>query len=179
MEADDQTSGQDVRAIYLRRNSRRLIDRLRRALEPPKPFVLNPAEAIVAPLGRWNLYIGGGGCCVAGYVNIDLFVLPGVDVAADAARLPFPDATFDRIECDAVLEHVPNPATVMREIERALKPGGYAHIVTPFCHPYHEYPKDYQRFTLAGLEELALGGSSKLLKKDGERGPQRPFLSLF
>ncbi len=45
----------------------------------------------------------------------------------------------------------------MREIERVLAPGGYAHVVTPFCHPFHEYPKDYRRFTIDGLKELASG----------------------
>jgi SAM-dependent methyltransferase len=80
-----------------------------------------------------------------------------VDVAADAHQLPFPDNIFTRVECDAVLEHVRDPRVVMREIVRVLAPGGYAHLVTPFCHPFHEYPKDYQRFTLDGLKELASG----------------------
>ena len=128
-----------------------------RALRPPLPFIANPREQIDAPLGRWNLYIGGGGCFVGGYVNLDLFPLAGVDVAADAARLPFGDGLFERVECDAVLEHVPDADRVMREIERVLKPGGYAHVVTPFCHPFHEYPKDYRRFTPDGLCSMAGG----------------------
>jgi len=37
---------------------------------------LNPREAIDAPLGAVELYIGGGGCQTPGYVNIDLFALP-------------------------------------------------------------------------------------------------------
>jgi len=90
-------------------------------------------------------------------VNLDLFPVPGVDVAADAHALPFPDALFTRVECDAVLEHVRDPRRVIQEIARVLVPGGYAHLVTPFCHPFHEYPRDYQRFTLDGLKELASG----------------------
>ena len=128
-----------------------------RLLQPPAPFILNPREPKDFPLGRWNLYIGGAGNVVEGCVNLDLFAVPGVDVAADAHQLPFPDALFTRVECDAVLEHVRDPRRVMQEIRRVLMPGGYAHLVTPFCHPFHEYPKDYRRFTLDGLKELADG----------------------
>jgi hypothetical protein len=42
-------------------------------------------------------------------------------------------------------------------MRRVLAPVGYMHLVTPFCHPLHEYPKDYRRFTLDGLRELACG----------------------
>jgi SAM-dependent methyltransferase len=124
---------------------------------PPALFVMNPREPSEFPLGRWNLYIGGAGRSVQGYVNLDLFPMPGVDLAADAQALPFPDGVFQRVECDAVLEHVRDPRRVMSEIRRVLAPGGYAHLVTPFCHPFHEYPRDYQRFTLDGLKELSAG----------------------
>jgi SAM-dependent methyltransferase len=144
-----------LETFYRTRNSSRLRDRMRRLLDPPAPFILNPAEPKDFPLGRWNLYIGGAGQNVPGYVNLDLFPIPGVDVAADASHLPFPSNIFQRVECDAVLEHVADPSLVMSEIARVLAPGGYAHLVTPFCHPYHEYPKDFRRFTLDGLKQLA------------------------
>lgn len=146
-----------VAQLHERRTSRRWVARLARWLQPPAPLIRNPHEPTHFPLGRWNLYIGGGGSEVPGYVNVDLFALPGVDVACDAERLPFPSQVFQRVECDAVLEHVRCPEQVMREITRVLAPGGYVHLVTPFCHPFHEYPRDYRRFTLDGLKELAAG----------------------
>jgi SAM-dependent methyltransferase len=118
---------------------------------------MNPREPRDFPLGRWNLYIGGAGRAVPGYVNLDIAVVPGVDVAADAECLPFAGGLFQRVECDAVLEHVRDPARVMAEVVRVLAPGGYAHLVTPFCHPFHEYPRDYRRFTPDGLRLLAAG----------------------
>jgi SAM-dependent methyltransferase len=151
------SSTRELEALYRRRSATSLAARLRRVLTPPDPFLMNPHEPLDFPLGRWNLYIGGAGRAVAGYVNLDLFPMPGVDVAADAELLPFPDAVFQRVECDAVLEHVRHPEQVMREIHRVLAPGGFVHLVTPFCHPFHEYPKDYRRFTVDGLKELAAG----------------------
>ena len=135
---------------------------------------MNPRENIDAPLGRLNLYIGGANCFVDGYINLDLFQLPGVDIVSDAAYLPFPDGLFQRVECDAVLEHVAAPDRVMREIERVLQPGGYAHLVTPFCHPFHEYPKDYRRFTLDGLEQMA--GGLRVVAKGWRTGPTATML---
>src|SRR5579872_5127794 len=126
-----------MQQVYARRSSRAFRDRLRRALTPPAPLIENPREPRDFPLGRWNLYIGGAGRAVSGYVNLDLFALPGVDVAADAEALPFRTGLFTRIECDAVLEHVRHPECVMREMIRVLAPGGTLHLVTPFCHPFH------------------------------------------
>ncbi len=165
-----------LEGLYRRRASRRWSDRLRRALEPPAPFVMNPREPKNYPLGRWNLYVGGAGRAVDGYVNLDLFAVPGVDVAADAHQLPFPDALFQRVECDAVLEHVRSPEQVMREIERVLAAGGYAHLVTPFCHPFHEYPRDYRRFTVDGLKELAAGMEMEVVAEGWRTGPAATLL---
>jgi SAM-dependent methyltransferase len=135
---------------------------------------MNPDEPLDFPLGRWNLYIGGAGRKVDGYVNLDLFAMEDVDVAADAHHLPFPPGMFQRVECDAVLEHVRDPVKVMREIERVLAPGGYVHLVTPFCHPFHEYPKDYRRFTLDGLKELA--GTLEVVAEGWRTGPTATLL---
>lgn len=166
----------DLEALYRKRSSRRFRDRLRRMLEPPVPFVLNPAEPKDFPLGRWNLYIGGAGQAVDGYVNVDLFPIPGVDAAADAERLPFRCDVFQRVECDAVLEHVADPALVMAEIRRVLAPGGYAHVVTPFCHPFHEYPKDFRRFTPDGLRQLA--GPLEVVAEGWRTGPTATVLVI-
>jgi ubiquinone/menaquinone biosynthesis C-methylase UbiE len=56
-------------------------------------------------------------------------------VQADAERLPFGDASFDRIWGHAVLHHLDVP-TAARELQRVLRPAG----VTVFCEPWGENP---------------------------------------
>jgi len=165
-----------LEARYRKRVSDRWRDRLLRLIQPPDPFVMNPAEPKDFPLGRWNLYIGGAGRNVPGYVNLDLVAMSGVDVSADAEQLPFSSAIFQRVECDAVLEHVRDPEQVMSEIRRVLAPGGYAHLVVPFCHPFHEYPKDFRRFTREGLKQLA--GSLEVVAEGWRTGPTATLLVI-
>lgn len=57
---------------------------------------------------------------------------PHVDVNLDITRLPLPDDSFDVVLCSHVLEHVPNDAAAMREIQRVLKPGGWSVLMVPF-----------------------------------------------
>ncbi|MFO0955899.1 MAG: methyltransferase domain-containing protein [Isosphaeraceae bacterium] len=43
---------------------------------------------------------------------------------ADAAALPFDDASFDACRIDRVLQHIADPAPAVREMARVLRPGG-------------------------------------------------------
>jgi ubiquinone/menaquinone biosynthesis C-methylase UbiE len=51
-------------------------------------------------------------------------------VAADLARLPFADASFDAIVCGWVLEHLPEARPGLRELARVLQPGGQLLLLT-------------------------------------------------
>ncbi len=65
---------------------------------------------------------------VANGVSVEL-------VQADGQRLPFADASFDRIWGNAVLHHL-DVATAGRELFRVLRPGGVAVL----CEPWGENP---------------------------------------
>jgi ubiquinone/menaquinone biosynthesis C-methylase UbiE len=53
-------------------------------------------------------------------------------VRGDGSRLPFPDATFDRVLLGDVIEHLPWALAVqaLREVDRVLVPGGRALVHT-------------------------------------------------
>jgi len=89
-------------------------------------------------------------------------------------RIPFPEATFDVVISNQVMEHVPNLDIVVGEIARTLKPGGTAinlfpdrgvwregHCGVPFL---HRLPKGQGRVYYAALvRSLGIG-----LHKDGK-----------
>jgi SAM-dependent methyltransferase len=53
--------------------------------------------------------------------------VPGA-LLADAGDLPLPDQSVDAVVCSNLLEHTPHPELVIAEIERVLRPGGWAYI---------------------------------------------------
>ncbi|HYZ84677.1 MAG TPA: class I SAM-dependent methyltransferase [Bryobacteraceae bacterium] len=94
------------------------------------------------------------------YVGVDLGVgdvawdYSRIDAQADLARLPFRDASFDAAIHIVTLEHVPEPALVLRELGRVLRPGGRLFLVVPHEWEEHQQPHDYFRYTRYGLEYL-------------------------
>ena len=77
------------------------------------------------------------------------------DAWASGLQLPFRDACFDTAVSFQVLEHVPQPARMLAEITRVLKPGGVLVLTAPHIWGIHEEPHDYYRFTPYGLRYLA------------------------
>jgi SAM-dependent methyltransferase len=94
------------------------------------------------------------------YIGVDLGVGDGawnygeLDAVADLAALPFRTGAFDAAINIVTLEHVREPALVLSEIARVLKPGGRLLIVVPHEWETHQAPHDYFRYTRHGLEML-------------------------
>jgi SAM-dependent methyltransferase len=89
-----------------------------------------------------------------------------IDYVCDATEIPVPDASYDVVLCTEVLEHVPEPVRVVKEIARILKPGGRLIMTAPLGsgihqEPYHFYggytPFWYRKFLAeAGFENLSI-----------------------
>ena len=79
----------------------------------------------------------------------------GGEVNGDALRLPFPDATFDRIIASEVLEHLSGDEQAIAELVRVLRPGGRIAVTVPTRFPericwalnyrYHDTPGGHVR----------------------------------
>jgi SAM-dependent methyltransferase len=137
------------------------------------PVHFQPLEKELAPAARYfcgRLLNAGCGdrdispwlasLGIADVANYDIASsLPGA-VIGPLEAMPFADASFDTILCNAVLEHVEKVDEVVAELARVLRPGGHAVIAVPFLQPYHECPSDFRRYTRDGL--VALGEKAGL-----------------
>jgi len=77
------------------------------------------------------------------------------DVYGSALDIPFRTEIFETVFCSQVLEHVTDPARIMKEIARVLKVGGHLVLTAPQTWCLHEEPNDFFRFTKYGLSFLA------------------------
>jgi SAM-dependent methyltransferase len=68
------------------------------------------------------------------YITADI-ESPLAKVKMDIHEIPFSENKFDVVLCNHVLEHVRDDIHAMREINRVLKPGGFAILQVPFFNP--------------------------------------------
>jgi SAM-dependent methyltransferase len=72
----------------------------------------------------------------------------------DLTHIPVEDARFDAIVFSQVMEHLPDPLAVLKELRRVLKPGGVMFYSGPFWFEEHEKPYDFYRYTSFALQHL-------------------------
>jgi SAM-dependent methyltransferase len=65
------------------------------------------------------------------YIGADIIKRRNANAVRNITAIADPDASFDVLICNHVLEHVPDDAAAMRECRRVLKPGGVAFFSVP------------------------------------------------
>lgn len=78
---------------------------------------------------------------------------PELTYNCDLTEIPVEDGRFDAVLLNQVLEHVPNPEAVLRELFRVMKPGAKLLYTGPFFYQEHLQPWDFYRYTQFGLRE--------------------------
>lgn len=76
------------------------------------------------------------------------------DAYFSGTSLPFPDAQFDGALSTEVFQSVPDPAAMLVELARVLKPGAPLLITYPFAWEEVEMPYDVARYTSVGLQRF-------------------------
>lgn len=87
--------------------------------------------------GHWLARLAEAGHAVRGLDASEAMLarararLPDADLRhGSAERLPWPDATFDRVMCVHAIHHFPKQPAFVREARRVLRPGGAALALT-------------------------------------------------
>lgn len=113
-----------------------------------------------------------------------------IDYVCDATEIPVDAGSFDVVLCTEMLEHVPEPEAVIRELARVLRPDGKLLLTAPLGsgihqEPHHYYggftPFWYQRFlTAAGFEDIEVESNAGFFSFYGQESQRflrmtRPF----
>jgi SAM-dependent methyltransferase len=130
---------------------------------PLRAWLAAEAERAHADLGRYRVLDVGCGFkpyhplfapYAAAYVGVDSGDHAAPDLVGTAEQIPVEDESFDVVVCSQVLEHVDDPAQVVRELHRVTAPGGRVLASTHGVQLYHPSPVDYWRWTHTGLARL-------------------------
>jgi SAM-dependent methyltransferase len=116
---------------------------LRRQIIAEKRFLHKVYEdwyeqiARVVPAGDEPVLELGSGAGFAkqhlpGLITSEVFFCPGVDLVANAVRLPFKDSSLRAIVMTDVLHHVPNVRSFFAEATRCVRPGGVITMIEPW-----------------------------------------------
>lgn len=107
--------------------------------------------------GTLVLDLGGNRLGKRGLFDIEMYGLDVVyanlsgekrpHIRSEAEFLPFKENAFHAVVCSELLEHVPEPILVLKEIIRVLSKSGTLLLCVPFMNRIHGDPNDYGRYT--------------------------------
>lgn len=78
-----------------------------------------------------KLNLGCGDTPMAGWINVDLFPGPGVQIVDLRERWPWEDSSIEAVRAWHLFEHLPDRVHTMNELWRVLAPATVAEIQVP------------------------------------------------
>jgi len=124
------------------------------------------AGALETPPGSVVLDAGAGECRYAAlfshcaYISVDFakgdpqWDYKRLSVVGNLLFLPIKNNSVNVVICTQTLEHVNEPAILLKEIFRVMRPGAQLYLTAPLGWPIHQPPYDFFRFTYYGLEHI-------------------------
>ena len=120
----------------------------------------DPHQFDLIPAGPGQvLDVGCGSAKWPGAVGIDISDATDADIVHDLDTFPYPlpDAAFDYVRMQDVIEHVREPLRVMEELHRVLRPRGRLQLRTPHFSSALAYgdPTHRHYFSALAIRSLA------------------------
>ena len=94
-------------------------------------------------------------------------------------NLPFSDNEFDTIILSDVLEHIPVPEQLWKEMARILSRNGKIIMNVPFYYWLHEEPYDYYRYTEFALRRFVETSGLRLIQLEPIGGAPEVMADIF
>jgi SAM-dependent methyltransferase len=88
----------------------------------------------------------------------------------DLSAIPVEDERYDAVLFNQVMEHLPEPAKVLAELYRVMKPGARLIYTAPFFFEPHEEPYDFYRYTRHGARHLIEAAGFQIERMDWMEG---------
>jgi SAM-dependent methyltransferase len=103
-----------------------------------------------------------------------------LDFECDITKpLPFQDEEFDTIILSDVLEHIPQPDNLWKEMSRLLSVDGKIIMNVPFYYWLHEQPHDYYRYTEFALRRFVDNSGLKVIQLKSVGGAPEIMADIF
>lgn len=94
-------------------------------------------------------------------------------------NIPLNDNAFDTIILSDVLEHIPVPEQLWKEMARILARNGKIIMNVPFYYCLHEQPHDYYRYTEFALRRFVEMSGLRLIKLESIGGAPEVMTDIF
>lgn len=103
-----------------------------------------------------------------------------LDFECDLTKdLPFEDNEFDTIILSDVLEHIPQPENLWKEMHRILSINGTIIMNVPFFYCLHERPFDYYRYSEFALRRFVENSGLRLIQLEPIGGTPEILADIF